>query len=80
MNIDSYPTFQTNIWKYENVTGGNVVKYFYNPNIDLRTGNYTNSVLYLGVYGYSSVKYTITVNTKGKRLFDLTNPDRSFRS
>jgi hypothetical protein len=43
-----------------------VTKYIYNPNIDLRTGNYTNSILYVGIYGYSNTKYSIVLNAQGK--------------
>eukprot|EP00029_Vermamoeba_vermiformis_P000025 TRINITY_DN1002_c0_g1_i1.p1 TRINITY_DN1002_c0_g1~~TRINITY_DN1002_c0_g1_i1.p1 ORF type:complete len:248 (+),score=28.24 TRINITY_DN1002_c0_g1_i1:20-763(+) len=64
-NIGSVPTFQNNIWKYENVTGGSVSKYIYNPNIDLNTGNYSNGILYVGIYGYTNTKYTITLNAQG---------------
>jgi hypothetical protein len=79
INVDSYPTFQTNIWKYENVTGGSVTKYIYNPNIDLRTGNYTNSILYVGIYGYSNTKYSIVLNAQGPiTLYDRQALSPSF--
>lgn len=65
MNFDAYPTFKANTWKYENATGGSVVKYIYNPNVNLTTGLYTNNVVYLGVYGYSNTKYTILMNAQG---------------
>jgi hypothetical protein len=65
LNIDSRPTFQDNIWKYENTTKGNVMQYIYNPNINLMTGNFTSGVFFMAVYGFSDTKYTITLNTQG---------------
>jgi hypothetical protein len=68
-NIDSLPTFQNNTWRYENANGGNAVKYFYNPNYNQITGKISIGRLYLGVYGYSNTKYTITLNTRGKHSY-----------
>eukprot|EP00029_Vermamoeba_vermiformis_P000026 TRINITY_DN1002_c0_g2_i1.p1 TRINITY_DN1002_c0_g2~~TRINITY_DN1002_c0_g2_i1.p1 ORF type:complete len:310 (+),score=9.16 TRINITY_DN1002_c0_g2_i1:858-1787(+) len=64
-NVGSAPTFQNNIWKYENVSGGNITKYVWNPNIDLNTGNYSTGLLYIGVYGYTATKYSFMVNAQG---------------
>jgi hypothetical protein len=70
-NIDSLPTFQNNTWRYENANGGNAVKYFYNPNYNQITGKILIGRLYLGVYGYSNTRYTITLNNRGPiELYD----------
>lgn len=72
MNIDTYPTFQNNIWKYENDNASltSVSKYLYNPNINVGpgfdAGSYTNRTLYLGVYGYTATKYNIKFNIQGE--------------